>query len=285
MERKKYIPHEWETVSCPFCDSYKNKLHERFGCDLQFTYVKCEKCGLIYQSPRPKYDEVFLKAAYGEYFTYDEGYEYSEANLLQWDKELKEILRFDKKRTAILDIGSCMGDFLKAAQKYYPICYGIEVSENMAKFTEKKLNTRIFSGDYTDFNPSEKFSCIHMSHVIEHIPNPKDWLSKSKEILDENGILVISVPNMLSMSRRFKLSLKRLGLVKGKWKENWRTPDHLFEPTIKSTIKFLNENGFDILEYYTYSRKDPDVSTLSGKILNRKLKTGSNLRFFVTLRK
>ena len=124
---------------------------------------------------------------------------------------------------------------------------------------------------------------MHMSHVIEHIPNPKQWLVKTKEILQDNGVLVMSVPNMNSLERRFKLFLKRMGIRKGMWKDNTRTPDHLFEPTIPSTLRFFADNGFNVLEYYTYSRKDMDASTLFGKIYNRKLKLGSNLRFFVTV--
>jgi len=282
MTKKKYIPHAWETVNCPFCNSLRNKLHERFGSDLQFTYVKCLDCGLIYQSPRPKYDDIFLRNGYEEYFVYDENFQYSEENFKYWNKEMHEILKYDKKKTTILDIGSCMGDFLKVAQKYYDNCVGIEIGENMAKFTEKQLNINVYTGSYVDINFTEKYSCIHMSHVIEHIPNPQEWLLKSKSILEENGILVMSVPNMNSLDRRFKLFLKRIGLRKGVWKDNTRTPDHLFEPTAQSTLKFFTDNGFKILEYYTYSRKDMDVSTLFGIIYNRKLKLGSNLRFFVT---
>ncbi|HNQ69161.1 MAG TPA: class I SAM-dependent methyltransferase [Bacteroidales bacterium] len=282
MTKNKYVPHAWETVNCPYCNSSKSKIYERFGSELQFTYVKCSDCGLIYQTPRPKYDDIFLLQAYEEYFYYDENFKYSDENFKLWDKELHEILKYDKRKTAILDIGSCMGDFLKVAQQYYPKCTGVEIAENMAKYTEKELKINVFVGSYVDINFKEKYSCIHMSHVIEHIPNPHEWLLKTKELLDDNGVLVMSVPNMKSLDRRFKLFLKRIGLRKGMWQDNTRTPDHLFEPTAQSTLKFFENNGFKILKYYTYSRKDMDVSTFFGKIYNRKLKLGSNLRFFVT---
>lgn len=282
MAKKKYIPHAWETVNCPYCDSGRHKLHEKFGPELQYTYTKCLDCGLIYQSPRPKYDETFLKDAYSEYFVFDPAYSYAEKTKEIWDKELIEILKFDKKRTAILDVGSSMGDFLHVAKKYYPKCTGIEVAENMAKFTEDQLKLKVYIGHYTDIILVEKYSCVHISHVIEHIPNPKQWILKTREILDDDGVLAMSVPNMNSLDRRFKLFLKRMGLITLKWKDNSRTPDHLFEPTIPSTLKFLHANGFKVLEYYTYSRKDMDASSLFGKIYNRMFKLGSNLRVFAT---
>lgn len=282
MAKKKYIPHAWETVNCPFCNSDRSKLHEKFGTELQYTYTKCSDCGLIYQSPRPKYDDVFLKDAYGEYFVFDPKYSYSEKAFRIWEKEIIEILKYDKKKTAILDVGSSMGDFLNAAQKSYPKCEGVEVAENMAHFTENKLWVKVNVGHFEELDFSQKYSCVHMSHVIEHIPNPVQWILKTREILDDGGILAISVPHMNSLDRRFKLLLKRLGLITLKWKDNSRTPDHLFEPTLPSTLKFLKDNGFTVLDYYTYSRKDMDASSPFGKIYNRKLKLGSNLRFFAT---
>jgi 2-polyprenyl-3-methyl-5-hydroxy-6-metoxy-1,4-benzoquinol methylase len=194
MTKKKYIPHAWETVNCPFCNSHRNKLHEKYGSELQFTYVRCLDCGLVYQSPRPKYDEIFLRDAYEQYFYYDENFQYSEDHFRLWEKELNEILKYDRKKTSILDIGSCMGDFLKVAQKNYDNCIGVEVSENMAKFTEKQLNVKVYIGSYVDLDFKEKYSCIHMSHVIEHIPNPREWILKTKALLDEDGILAMSVP-------------------------------------------------------------------------------------------
>lgn len=278
MARIKYVPHAWENVPCPFCSSTRTKLHEKYGPELQYTYVKCRDCKLIYQSPRPKYDETFLKAAYSEYHIFNQNYSYSGHE--SWDKEISEIKRFDKKRSNILDVGSCMGDFLYAAKKEYKQCTGIEVAENMAAFTEQQLNIKVFRTSFLDIDFKEKFTCVHLSHIIEHVPNPKDWLRKVKDVLEEDGVLAMSVPHMHSLDRRFKLFLKRIGLRKGNWKDNTRTPDHLFEPTIPSTIRFLNDNGFRILEYYTYSRKDMDAKTLFGRIYNRWFKLGSNLRFF-----
>ena len=55
-----YIPKEWETPPCPFCGSAEYSVYERFGSAMQFTYVLCSHCGLVYLSPRPKYDQDFI---------------------------------------------------------------------------------------------------------------------------------------------------------------------------------------------------------------------------------
>jgi len=42
----------------------------------------------------------------------------------------------------------------------------------------------------------------------------------------------------------------------------------------------LAKNGFEILEHYTYSRKDPvSDQTVFSKFMNRWLKKGTNLAF------
>ncbi len=286
-----YVPKEWETVACPFCGDTKYTRYERYGNTWQYTYVKCRNCGLIYQNPRPKYDSSFVHDAY-EY--YAEGIikdianpcEFVERESLreQNDDLIQEILLYDKQRTAILDVGCYIGTFLFQATKHYPIAYGVDVSSLMSDYVETHIGINVFRDKFEELQIEQKFSCINMSHVIEHIPNPKDWLAQSKKLLVDKGVLVISVPNMLSLTRRFKVFLKRIRLRKGRW-EPFRTPDHLYEPTVPSMLRFLDENGFDVLCYKSYSRKKMVNHSIYAKWFHQKLHWGSNLRFYVTPRR
>lgn len=100
-------------------------------------------------------------------------------------------------------------------------------------------------------------------------------------MLDEEGILVINVPNKYSFGFRMQHMFYKLRLKKqfsNAWNDATRTPDHLFEPTIRSMKYLLAQNKYEVLEYYTYSRKDPASNgSLKSKLLNRWLKIGSNL--------
>lgn len=280
-DRPPYVPHAWETVDCPFCRSSERKLLERFGDKLQYTYQKCRQCGLIYHTPRPRYDEQFLQDAYGKYFMYNPDFEYTNEVLAEFIDEAEEISRMDRELTCLLEIGTSMGAFLKAAIPYYKDAEGLEISEQMAHFTMEKLGVKVYQKQFEEFQTDKKYSCIHMSHVIEHIPNPNAWMLKASELLTPQGILVICVPNMNSVGRVIKRFLQRSEIRKGKWKEAWRTPDHLFEPTIGS-MKFLAaKHHFKILSYYSYSRKDPVARKPLGRLMQRCLKIGSNLRFYL----
>lgn len=292
MKTSEYTPSSWEKVNCPFCNCNKYKVHERFGHKFQFTYVKCNNCSLIYSSPRPTYNKEFIGAAYASYYQFandlklDDFTKVNESGIPMFTEELEYISTFDIHKTATLDIGSGMGTYLYAAKKIYPLCVGIDVSEQMGKYIEQTLGIKVFNVQFEDFDYPTKFSLIHMSHVIEHIPNPNEWLQKAKELLTPEGVLVVNVPHKYSISNRIQYFFYLLGIkkrVSSGWASPDRTPDHLFEPTIKSMKYIMEKNGFKILDFFTYSRKDPASNkNFISRLMNRTLKLGTNLSFIVT---
>lgn len=285
-----YIPKKWETVNCPFCDADSPVHYEKFGSELQYSYVKCGSCGLIYTNPRPAYDQDFIDAAYASYYQYADNIKLedlnhiNESSLKMFEQEVDHIVKYDRARRAVLDIGSGMGTFLLAAKKYYPgNAVGLDVSVKMGEFVEKTVGVKVHIAQFEDFQPDQQFSLIHMSHVLEHVPNPNEWLQHAKELLTKDGILVINVPNKFGIGNRMQHLFYKTGLKKQfatGWSDPSRTPDHLFEPTLESMKYLLKKNEFEILEHYTYSRKDPvSNKSLFAKVLNRWLKKGTNLAF------
>ncbi len=288
-DKKPYIPQAWEKVNCPFCGSDKFATYEKFGSSLQYTYVLCRVCRLVYQSPRPKYDQHFIDAAYASYYQYTENVQLNDftdirqSSVHMFKKEIDYIGKYDTRKTAVLDIGSGMGTFLYAAKSLYREAIGLDVSKQMASFVEQQLGVKVFVQQFENFQCQSKLSLIHTSHVLEHIPDPNAWLQKARSLLEEKGILVINVPHKFSLSDRLQHLLYKLKLKKqfsSSWSDPSRTPDHLFEPTIPAMHRLMQANDYEILEYYTYSRKDP-VSTKSifSRIMHRWLKIGSNLAF------
>lgn len=285
-----YIPKKWETVNCPFCDADSPILYERFGSELQYSYVKCGNCGLIYTNPRPAYDQDFIDAAYASYYQYADNIKLedlnhiNESSLKMFEEEVDHIVKYDRERKAVLDIGSGMGTFLLAAKKYYPgNAVGLDVSRKMGEFVEKTVGVKVHIAQFEDFRPDQRFSLIHMSHVLEHVPNPNEWLQHAKQLLTKDGILVINVPNKFGIGNRMQHLFYKVGLKKqfaNGWDDPSRTPDHLFEPTLESMKYLLKKNEFEILEHYTYSRRDPvSKKSLFAKVINRWLKKGTNLAF------
>jgi SAM-dependent methyltransferase len=285
-----YIPKKWETVNCPFCNTNEPKLYERFGSQLQYSYVKCGNCGLIYTNPRPAYDKDFIDAAYASYYQYAENISIqdlnniNESSLKMFEKEVDHIVQYDQDRKGVLDVGSGMGTFLLAAKKYYgDNVSGLDVSVKMAEFVERNVGVKVHIQQFEAFDTGSKFSLIHMSHVLEHVPDPNLWLQHARKLLTPNGILVINVPNKSGIGNRMQHLFYKTGFkeqFQNGWKDPSRTPDHLFEPTLDSMKYLLKKNNFEILEAYTYSRRDPvSKGSIFSKFLNRIMKIGSNLAF------
>jgi 2-polyprenyl-3-methyl-5-hydroxy-6-metoxy-1,4-benzoquinol methylase len=282
-KKREYEVTSWENTTCPVCHAEACSVYERFGYKLKFTYVRCKICRTVYQNPRPIYNSQFVEEAYEDYADgrwYHDVVGYYEKNALQFDKEIDEILLYDRKNTAMLDIGPGVGLFLFSAKKKYPVCNAIEISRNLSRIIEQKLGVSVYTGTFETFDAGRKFSCINMSHVIEHVPNPNQWLQKAISLLDTGGILVVDVPNWFSWAQRLKWFLKKIGLRRGEWPPE-KIPEHLYEPGFPGMNQLFRQNGLEILDFYTYSRKDLISEKFPMKIFHRRFRAGSNLRFYL----
>lgn len=286
-----YNPKTWETVGCPVCASTRSSPYETFGDRDQYHYVLCRDCRLVYLSPRPAYDDVFVADAYEHYADNAHAFQLDEAGNLvnyRWqrhpDDEVLEILELDQKHSALLDVGCAMGAFLASAQPHFDRVYGLEVSHAMASAVEKRLGVTVFTQKFEELRTDVRFSTILMSHVIEHIPDPHRWLQVAKGLLAPDGLLVICVPNMFSLNRRMKLFFQKLGLRRRSHWDAWRTPDHLYEPTIPAFRRLFEMNGYTVLDYYTYSRSEPVPKSWWGRLYNRRLRLGTNLRYYLRVK-
>ena len=65
---------------------------------------------------------------------------------------------------------------------------------------------------------TRQYDIITMLHVLEHTSNPLSTLRRAKELLNDNGYLVVVVPNYQSLDSRIKDILSRFKLKKRPYK-------------------------------------------------------------------
>ena len=100
----------------------------------------------------------------------------------------------------LLDIGCGMGGYLVAASELGINSFGIEPSKDHYEATKEIFNLNIINGYLTENKyPHQKFDIIILSHVIEHIYQPKDFIAMVMKLLKTNGVLVITTPNANSL--------------------------------------------------------------------------------------
>lgn len=179
---------------CPLCG--QNEYELLFTKD-GFKFVKC-RCDFIYVNPiidesktenthlTPACD--FIASKYGADDVKQEGPYSMEV--------LRTINRF-KSSGRLLDIGCGHGAFLHFAGKMGWESHGIEINEVAAKYAIDNLNINVFIKSIEDQNyPDEYFDCIVCNQVLEHLVDPLDTLKEVYRILNSNGVLVVSVPNI-----------------------------------------------------------------------------------------
>jgi len=107
-----------------------------------------------------------------------------------------------------LDIGCSTGVHLDAVQKLFPNAhlYGIEPGKAFREFCIDK-GLKVFKDIDEMQSAGIKADVICMSHVLEHIPEPANYLKHvSNTIAASNGLLLIEVPNTLGGHLSFEIA-------------------------------------------------------------------------------
>ena len=149
----------------------------------------------------------------------------------------------------VLDIGCAsgyLGEFL-IREKQCEVC-GVEPEINGYKAALDKgykliINQSIESSLRDQLLSFEKFDYILLADVLEHLVSPEEIIGQLKKFLNENGKILISLPNVAHYSIRFSL-------LRGNWNmSDWGILDrtHLHFYTLKTGKDFI-EKGWYVVE-------------------------------------
>ncbi|MDD3284538.1 MAG: class I SAM-dependent methyltransferase [Patescibacteria group bacterium] len=110
------------------------------------------------------------------------------------DKQIKKILN-NKVSVKILDLGCGTGDYIKTFEKYNIDYTGLDLSDYaIEKLKQKYKSYKFICDDLLKIEGNSKYDLIFMSEVLEHIENENLFLEKIYTLLNNNGILILSVP-------------------------------------------------------------------------------------------
>lgn len=151
----------------------------------------------------------------------------------------------------ILDVGAGTGDFLEHGKKLGWNINGIETNADAVKRAAQK--GVILAHDREAFT-IEKFKAITFWHVLEHLPDYKEYLDWCYDHLEPNGVLIIAVPNYKSWDANYFRSY---------WAA-YDAPRHLWHFSKKS-IQYLAGVKFNLVKIKPMLFDSFYVSLLSGK--------------------
>ena len=203
------------------------------------TYVQnigiCINCGLIItQNP---FNNTQLEDRYKNFskFEFDD-----KDYILNDSKEYKERSKrqkffiesnIDDKITSILEVGASSGYNLSLYDGIDAL--GIEPSEKNCYLAKKIYNIDMFNGMFSDFkiNNDKKYDLIFLSHTLEHIVNPYEFILECKKMC--NKYIFIEVPSL-----DYKYINEPFGFF---------CEEHVNYFTLESLINLMNKAGFEII--------------------------------------
>jgi len=95
----------------------------------------------------------------------------------------------------VVDIGCGPGGVLVAFNENNNECFGCDFDTDFMKYGIEK-GREIYFGDFFDIKKSQNVDLAIMSHVLEHITDPIDYLYQLHGRLNNDGLLLIEVPGL-----------------------------------------------------------------------------------------
>ena len=240
-------------IKCNLCGNEDVKL--KYSLELCKIYM-CPNCNLVftdqgslkYKQGKEMYSADYFQITHPNFFR-ESGIDY--AKYLRKSKKLQTFLKEAKTLGkykpggVLLDIGCATGVFLDMARKEGFNVYGVELSDYAAKYAKERFNLKVFNGKLEESKFKKgMFDVITMWDFFEHVPDPSIILSKAKELLKDDGIIVIQTVNddcfMCNMADKiYKLSN---GLV-SKPASLVHPVHHITHFSKKTLFKMLHKHG------------------------------------------
>ena len=219
-------------MNCRICNSSRIYRHTIID---NYILFKCKECKVIFLE---NFDKILSSQN-----LYDEDYfeNYLYENEVDYDSiksTAQYYLNYIQKNfgqvNSVLDVGAGFGLFVKAFRELGCNADGVEISSYSVKIAKEKFNIDLFNGNLIDFQTDKKYDLVCFYHSFEHLPNPVETIQKVKTLLNVNGILWLSLPNVMSLDRF---------IHKEKW-NGWSLPYHFFHYSPKSIKNLLRRQGF-----------------------------------------
>jgi SAM-dependent methyltransferase len=194
---------------CPICGSGKGEalhtqkflLPQGYLLPAEYDVVACAKCGFVYA------DTGASQQDYDTYYQSLSIYEDEKAGHCNGTSEhdrkrladiAEEIMRTCPNKTAkIIEIGCANGDILKTLKdKGYTDLTGVELSEKCIEHVVSCGITGV-QGAISEAGCllGEKFDCVILSHVMEHVYDLKEALRQCRDLMREGALLYLEVPD------------------------------------------------------------------------------------------
>ena len=214
-----------------------------------FDVIECETCNFKHIIPIPSSQDL-NKMYRDEYYSVEKPcyLERHRQDLDWWNMVYCQ--RYDAfehnlplDHRSVLDIGSGPGYFLLHGKNRGWKTLGIEPSDQATAHGQER-GLKIINGFYSEEMAASlgTFDVIHMSNVLEHIPDPKHLIQLVRKNLAVPGLICISVPNDYNP---FQQALREVCDFQPWWVA---PPHHINYFDFTSLGRLLSACGFTVIQ-------------------------------------
>jgi SAM-dependent methyltransferase len=253
-------PEIFEAVDCLLCGAHRSSLFITAQDDLtgrpgRFTFVRCERCDFIYQSPRltvehirPFYDAEYLAHRRRNDWGLLSPLFAAAMNSLDREK-LRIVERYAPldRRSAVLDVGCGAGTFLDRVRRQRgALVAGVDFVDlsRQSALQQTEFHHGLF---YEQNVGNARFDVVTMWHFLEHDYDPLRSLSHARQALKPGGLLVVEVPRLDSVTFR---------LFGDRW-PGLQAPQHTSLYNREMLLNMVARAGFETIDYLPYGAFPP----------------------------
>lgn len=233
---------------CPLCESEKIK-HFQTVKDYSFSQedfelYRCNGCYFVFTQHVPDQNHIGRYYQSENYVSHTDTRKgiffkfYHMARAIMLKRKQKSISPFvHTKNPTLLDIGAATGYFLNHMKENGYAVTGVETDPDARAFCKRQFNIESSDPEVFFKQSEEKFDVITMWHVLEHVHNLHQYIDELHNKLNDNGVVVIAVPNHDSTDRRF-------------FKQYWAAydiPVHLWHFAPDTIAKLFAEHNFKLV--------------------------------------
>jgi len=211
-------------------------------------YWRCPNCGLIQMHPL-----LVPEGAAEDYAGYDlERYgEFLRAfRVPQYLRDAALIRKYSPGGN-LLDVGCGTGEFLDVAERNGFSAFGLEPSKNAYEIARR--THPVVRGELRDISFRDGgFDAVTAWSVLEHVPDPLDFLGRIRALLKRGGVLAVRVPDARGLLPFLALFLYRIsfGLFASPlailYQLDWNYK-HLYGHDRKTLRRLMESSGLEVL--------------------------------------
>ena len=240
---------------CPICNTNEIQLfletQDYSITNEPFELHQCQNCQFVFTQNIPNQNSIGKYYESVDYISHSDTAEGLINKLYHLGRKYMLNYKMKMLRNAgignrVADVGAGTGYFLNHMRQFGYNVHGIEVDSKAREHAKKQFDLDL--DDPVNFltQKDTEYDCITLWHVLEHLHELHEFLDHFKQILSDDGWLIIAVPNRNGIEAKHY----------GKFWAGYDVPRHLWHFTPENLKELAINHGFQ-LDFMRFLPLDP----------------------------